>query len=56
MIKVHKTRKVKESFLPHVNVTSLYLSGQTDDGANENNGAKEHVWLQKKDYVGGATC
>ena len=33
-----------------------YLSGQTENGAKENNGTKEYVWHWNKDYVGGATC
>ena len=40
----------------------LCLSGQNESGANKNNEiekafvkTKEQIWLQNKDYVGGAT-
>ena len=39
-----------------LNKASRYLSDQTENGANENNRTKEHVWHQNEDYVVGATC
>ena len=34
----------------------LYLSGQTENGANKNKRTKDHIWLQTEDNVGGETC
>ena len=34
----------------------LYKSGRTENGTNENNRTKKHVWCQNENYVGGATC
>ena len=30
------------------------MSGRTNNGTNENNTTKKHVWHQNEDYVGGA--
>ena len=32
------------------------MSGRTENGTNENNRTKKHVWHQNEDYVRGATC
>ena len=34
----------------------MYVSGWTENGANDNNRTKKHIWRQNADCVGGATC